>query len=155
MKFSLHSTIIVYGLLVFVAGARAAPVVAHAVSSPHDLSSRALFSGESELTVERALLPEDSVLEERMGDIAYDEEVYGRADDIYDLSYRSPSFDAIPTPFEQKPHAPHPHYDQGQANHLVKRGGFMGLFKKFWGGAKRVAPKAVKVAGVAAEMNQR
>ena len=152
MKFNLHSTIIIYGLLLFVAGAHAAPVVAREVSASHDFSSRALFSGESELTIERALLPEDSVLEERMGDIAYDEEVYGRADDIHDLLYRSPSFDAIPTSSEQQTHAPHPHHGQGQANHLVQRG-FGGFMKKVWGGVKKVAPKAIKVAaGVAAVM---
>ena len=91
-------------------------------------------------------------MEKRVRDIAYDEEVYGRAGKIYDLSYRSPSFDAIPTPSEQQPHAPHPRYGQGQADHLVKRG-FGGFIKKVWGGFKKAAPKAIKVAaGVAAVM---
>ena len=146
MKFTLRSTII-YGLLFFAVGARTAPildpVVARAVSASHDFGSRDLFSGESELMVERALLPEDSVLEERMGDIAYDEEIYGRADEIYDLSYRSLPLDVVPTPTEQQPHAPpHPRYGRDSENRLVKRG-IKDFFKKVWGGIKNVAKKAV------------
>ena len=147
MKFTLHSTII-YGLLFFAVGARAVPildatVVARAVPASRDLSSRALFSGESELAVERALLPEDTVLEKRMEDIVYDQGIYGRAlDELNDLSFRSPSLDAVPTPAEQQLHAPpHPRYGQGQANHLAKRS----FFGKIWGGIKSVASKAVGV----------
>ena len=148
MKFTLYSTII-YGLLFFAVGAGAAPILgasvdARAVSTSHDLSSRALPSGESELVVERALLPGDSVLEERMGEIEYDEGIYGRAlDELYDLSYRSPSPDVVPSLAEQKLHAPpQPRYGRGQENHLVKRG-IKDFFKKVWGGIKNVAKKAV------------
>ena len=142
MKFTLYSTII-YGLLFLVVGTRAAPIDARAVSTSHDLSSRALLAGESEPAVGRALLPEDSALEERMGDIAYDEEIYGRAEGTHGLSYRSPSLDAVATPAEQQPHAPpHPRYGHGQENHLVKRG-IKDFFKKVWGGIKNVAKKAV------------
>ena len=149
MKFTLHCTII-YALLFFAAGVRAAPildtpVVARAVSAAsRDLSSRALFSGEGEPAIGRALLPEDSVLEKRMGNGAYDEEIYGRAEEIYDPSYHSPSLGAVPTPgAARQPHAPlHLRYGQGQANHLVKRG----FFGKLWGGIKSVASTAVGMA---------
>jgi len=149
MKFTLHSTMI-YGLLAFAVVARAAPILgahvdARAVSASLDLSSRGLLSGDGELAVERALLPEDSALEERMVDMAYDEEIYGRADEIYDLSYRSTPLGAIPTPADQQPLAPpHPRHTQNPADNLVKRG-IKDFFKKAWNGFKKVVGKVVGV----------
>jgi len=138
MKLTLHSTIL-HGLLVFAVGSRAAPIDPRAKSVSLGLGSRALFSGEGELAARRGLLPEGSVLEERMGDIAYDEEIYNRADEIYDLSYR---LDAVPTPADRQLHAPpHPRHNQTPPNHLEARG-IKAFFKKVWRTAKNVAKNA-------------
>ena len=133
--FTIHSAIL-YGLMAFAVGGRTAPISPRSKSVSLGLSSRALVSREGELAVERALLPEDSVLEERM---AHDEEIYGRADEIYNLSSRSSSLDVVPTPAEQQPHAPpHPRHTQTPLHQLEARG-IKAFFKKIWRTVKKVA----------------
>ena len=141
MKFTLQYTIL-YGLLVFAVGARTAPIGHRPNSVSLSLSSRALVSREGEPAVRRALLPENSLLEERMGDIAYDEEVNARADEIHDPPYRS---SPAPTPAERRPHAPPHLHTQSPANHLEARG-LKAFFKKVWGTVKKVVKDTVSTA---------